>query len=218
MNKIKWLSLIATILLLSACSGTPVKTSATSNEIAEMAIIVFSVSHDIAAKNGANAIFYLDDADSSKKAVLKSIQDTLSIPVDSDFPNRRGHLYVLQVVPGHHQFDSWQVASAGARIFPKKRAPPLEFYVNKGDVIYLGNLHAKLVLGHRMLFGGRAAYDAMPVVQDMSEQDIALAESRTQTLKGKIRPSVFPTGSWINSGETTKQIDLIPVPIVTPTK
>jgi hypothetical protein len=218
MKKIKWIALIAAVLVLTACAGNPVKSSATSNEVSEMAVIVFSVSHDIQAKNGANAIFYLDNKKTAERAVLKSVQDTLSIPTDSDFSTRRGHLYVLQVTPGHHQFDAWQVSSAGARIFPKALAAPLEFEANKGDVIYLGNLHAKLLLGHGMLFGGRAAYDAIPFIQDMSEEDLPLAESRTPAIKGKIRPSLLPIGPWAATGETVKRVDPLPLPIVIPKK
>jgi hypothetical protein len=216
MKKIKRITLIAAAFLLTACAGNPVKGSVTSNEISEMAVIVFSVSHDIQAKNGAKAIFYLDNENTTERVVLKSVQDTLSIPTESDFSTRRGHLYVLQVTLGHHQFDAWQVSSAGARIFPKTLAAPLEFEANKGDVIYLGNLHTKLLLGHGMLFGGRAASDAIPLIQDMSEEDIPLAESRTPAIKGKIRRSLLPIGPWVTTEETVKRTDPIPIPIVTP--
>jgi hypothetical protein len=218
MKKIKWITLVAAAFVLTACAGNPVRGSATSDEISEMAVIVFSVSHDIQAQNGAKAIFYLDNENTTERAVLKSVQDTLSIPTESDFSTRRGHLYVLQVTPGHHQFDAWQVSSAGARIFPKTLAAPLEFAANKGDVIYLGNLHAKLRLGHGMLFGGRAAYDAIPFVQDMSEEDIPLAELRTPAIKGRIRRSLLPIGPWLATEETVKRVDPIPIPIVTPKK
>ncbi|MDY0743513.1 hypothetical protein SNE35_03310 [Paucibacter sp. R3-3] len=211
---IQWIGLFLTTLL-GACSGTPVSPNASASDIGQKAIVLISVSHDQGAGNGANAIFYLDESRYPGRVVMKSIQDNLSIPVKSDFRDRRGHLYVLELEPGSHTIDGWQVASAGARI--SAPVEPLQFEVKRGEVLYLGNLHAKLVLGHGMLFGARSASNAMPVVVDRHEEDIALAEARVPAMKGQIRVALLSLGPLMPVGEASKRYDPVVIPKV-PTK
>ncbi len=200
-------------LLLAGCSGNPVRSTATAVEVSEKAIVILSVSHDISAKNGANAIFYLNGGQYSGRVVMRSMQDVLGVPTESDYADRRGHLYIIELAPGRHQIDGWQVASAGVRIGPKVRSVPLVFEVAKGEVLYLGNLHAQLGLGHRTLFGGRAANQAAPFVVDQRDQDITLAEARTPALKGRARVALLPIGLWGKDEETVKKLDPIIVPV-----
>jgi hypothetical protein len=204
---------VLAILALAGCAGTQVQGDATESEIREKSIVVLSVSHDVEVGNGANTIFYLDDKDLVHRAVLRSVQDTLNVRKDSDFTDRRGHLYILEVRPGHHQIDAWQVVSAGVRYSSK--TSPLEFQVHKGEVLYIGSLHANLALGHRMLFGGgRAAYGAQPIVVDRSVQDIALAESKVPTLRGRVRIRLLPLGAWQKDAETERRFEPVAVPLV----
>lgn len=202
------------IWLLQGCAGNPVSATASEADLRAKAVVILSVSHDSASGDGANAIFYLDEERFPGRVVMPSLNTVASFPQSSDFSDRRGHLYVLELDPGQHTIDGWQVASAGARIGPRVRAPALTFEVKAGQVLYLGNLHAQLQLGHRMLFGGRAAYGAQAVVQDKSEQDIRLAEARTPALKGKVQTALLPLGPWSVTPETSKQLDPIPMPYI----
>jgi hypothetical protein len=199
---------------LPGCAGTPVSGSASVAEVSDKAIVIVSITHDIEAGMGADAIFYLDEGKYPGRAVLQSVNKVLTIPQESEFADRRGHLYILEVDPGPHQFDGWQVHSGGIRIFPKTRAKPLQFTVDKGQAVYVGNLHAQLVLGRKVLFGARLANGATPTVQDRSAQDIALAESRSPALKGRIRTALLPLGPWVTDGETVQRTDPLPVPYV----
>ncbi len=209
--KLARLSAVFVLLILTACAGTPVRNATTAAELAEMAVVLLSVSHDLNAGNGANAIFYLDNDALLRRAVLRSVQDTLSIPTPSDFTDRRGHLYILEVTPGHHQIDGWQVVSAGLRISSEAAIAPLTFEVKKGEVLYVGALHANLAIG-LTLFGVHAAYDAMPVVVDNSQQDIRLAESKVPAIKGKVRTALLPLGPWAPENGRLKRLDPVPVP------
>jgi hypothetical protein len=204
------------ILTLSACSGTQVRSTTKAIELDDKAIVILSVSHDAGAGNGANAIFYLDETRYPGRVVIMSRQDTFSIPTASDFKNRRGHLYVLELEPGRHQIDGWQVTSGGIRIVAEKAPEPLEFEVHKGDVLYLGNLHAKLSLGLRGL-GGRMANDASAVVADQHEQDLALAEEKTPALKGRVRIALLAQDAWDRGGQTVRRMDSV-VPFYLPKK
>jgi hypothetical protein len=216
MHRTILLALAAGMLsLLVGCSGTLLRGDATLTEVSNKAVVVLSVSHDIEAGDGAKAIFYLDEDRYPGRVVMTSVKDTLSIATKSDFGVRRGHLYVLELEQGSHEIKLWQVYSAGARLFPKEMPPPLKFEVRAGEALYLGNLHAKLTLGHTLLFGGgRAAYGAIPNVEDQSKEDIALAEAMVPALKGRVKKAVLPLGPWTRTGETIKKIDKIdPIPL-----
>lgn len=206
---------IIALFFLTGCAGTRVRSDATATEISTKAVAILSISHDIEAGNGANAIFYLDLQKSSLQGVLMSVQDTLSITKESDFTTRRGHLYILELEPGMHDISSWQVYSAGVRIYPKGKLPPLKFEIKEGEVLYLGNIHAKLMLAHKLLFGnGIAARGAIPVIQDRSSEDIRMAEKQVPALSGRIKTSLLPQGPWIASEETTNQVDPVFIPVI----
>lgn len=178
--------------------GTPVSRNTTPAALAEKAVIIVSVSHDVEFRAGANAIVYMDAESMTTQVLLKSVQEGLVVPVASDFSDRRGHLYVLEVNPGPHRFNGWQVVSGGVRIFRKEPVDDLTFDVKKGDVLYLGNIHSRLEDGHWVL-GGRSARSGVPVVVDRSDQDIPLAEAKIPALAGKVQSAVLPVGLWARS-------------------
>ncbi len=207
-------SLTFLLAVLVGC-GTPVSKNVSPAELTNKAVVIVSVSHDVEFKTGADAIVYMDNASITTKVVLKSVQDTLSIPSASDFETRRGHLYVLEVNPGHHQFDSWQIHSAGVRVFPRVPPESLGFEAKAGEVIYLGNIHFRLVAGHRVL-GGRSASGGIPMIVDNSDQDIPLAESKIPALNGRIRVSLLASGPWSKTTDTERRSD--PIYIAPPPK
>jgi len=204
------LIVVALLALLAGC-GTPVARNATTAELDKKAVIVFSISHDIEFQAGAKAIVYMDDQDLGNRAVLTSVQDVLSVPVSSDFIDRRGHLYVLEVKPGRHKFDGWHISSAGARISRSAPAEDLQFEVHEGEALYLGNIHTQLVDGHWVL-GGRSARGGFPLVVDRRDQDVPLAEEKVPALKGRLRPSLLTLGPWGRTSGNATRFDPIYVP------
>ncbi|MET0348681.1 MAG: hypothetical protein ABW067_02725 [Rhizobacter sp.] len=190
---------VALTALLSAC-GTPVSKDMSASDFDRKAVIVFSVSHDLEIGDGAKTLLYLDAASMSTRVWYPSMRDVLSVPVGSDFTDRRGHLYVEEVTPGRHQFDAWQVVTQNVRLFRKATPPPLVFEAKAGEVIYLGNVHARLLRGQRVL-GGYAANRGLPTVVDRSDQDIPMAEARIPALKGKVRVALLPEGPWLAESE-----------------
>jgi hypothetical protein len=204
------------VALLAACAGTRIDHDATPAQLEAKAVVVLSVSHDLGAAGAANAIFYLDEGRYPGRVVMQSMQSTIpGVAAKNEFGDRYGHVLVLEVEPGHHTIAQWQVASGGFRIFPAKGLKPLEFDVKQGEALYIGDLHAQLVLGHKTLFGHRVASDARAIVQDRSSQDIPLAESTSPALKGRIQTALLPLGPW--GGETVQQMD-VPEPVVVPKK
>jgi hypothetical protein len=201
----------ATSILLSGCAGTPLKADVTARELDSKSVVILSVSHDASVGAGAEAIVYLDN-EGSERAVLASMDTVILMPPESDFSSRRGLLYVLELSPGRHSIDAWQVYSAGVRM--SSEAPKLEFDLPPGQVIYLGNLHAELLPGHRMLFGWRAAADARMVVRDASQEDIVLAEQRVPALAGRVRAALLTQGLWSEESAGYRRMDPIILPPV----
>ncbi|KAF1037476.1 MAG: hypothetical protein GAK35_03909 [Herbaspirillum frisingense] len=133
----------------------------------------------------------------------------------SEFSTRRGRLYILDLEPGEHEITSWQVASGGARIVPQGKLASLKFELHAGQALYLGNLHARLLLGRSLWFGnGAAARDALPIVQDRSDEDIGLAESKVPALRGRVTTSLLPQGPWIASQPNVNRMDPVFIPVV----
>ncbi len=206
-----WWTCLAAMVLLAGCAGTPVDSTVSVSDVKQKAIAVLSVSHDIDAGDAAWAIFYLDSDRYPGRVVMKSLQESFVMTVKSDFKERRGHLYMLELEPGQHTIDGWQVYSAGARI--TSSTAPLQFDIRQGEVLYLGNLHAKLVVG-RGTPVGRIANAAMPVVADQRDVDIAVAESRVPALKGKVRVALLSLGPFTSTSNTTRKMDAISIPVV----
>jgi 2-keto-4-pentenoate hydratase/2-oxohepta-3-ene-1,7-dioic acid hydratase in catechol pathway len=54
----------------------------------------------------------------------------------------------------------------------------------------------------------------VPVVQDKSTEDIAIAEKLTPTLKGRIQSALLPLGPWMVGKETERRTDPLPMPFM----
>ena len=196
------------------CAGTSVPVSATLGETTQKAIVVLSVSQDSDIGSATHTIFYLDNDRLADRAVLSSVQTVLSLPSKSDFQDRRGHLYVLELPPGQHQIDTWQVATNGNRVFPRTKLEPLKFEVRKGDVLYLGNLHADIELGRVSFLLPPMPTWAAALVADRSAEDILVAEARVPSLKGRTRTAMLPMGSWGSDRRTSNKTDPLYFPVV----
>lgn len=175
-----------------------------ASDLEQGAVVVLSVSHDLQAQGAADAMFYMDGGAHTSGTVMTSLRKSSWLPSgpESDFRTRYGGLYILHLKPGHHVIDSWQIYSAGVRYSSKAPPPPLEFDAKAGDVLYLGNLHARLMLGGRTLFGGRMALGGIPEVRDAQVEDIPVAEKQMPALKGKIKVALLRQGQWLASGDT----------------
>ena len=122
---------------------------------------------------------------------------------------------MLELKPGHHKLVGWRVPNASGALFPANPLVPLEFDVAKGEAVYLGNLDALFQLGHRTIFGTRAAKGVEVSVEDRSQPDIALAESRYPALAGRIHASLLTQGPWMSAdGVQTGRMEITaPIPI-----
>ncbi|MFH1871862.1 MAG: hypothetical protein ABIK82_04420 [Pseudomonadota bacterium] len=192
---------IATTLLLIGCSGVPIRSDITVKELANKSIAVLSVTDDIQAGEHTYTYFYLNPDWYSQRVTFGSVKNDLLLQ-PSDFKDRRGHVYIQELEPGTHEFNGWQVVRT-ARIFPNPMPPPMRFQIRKGEVLYLGNLHARIILSEDS-HGRKVLQKIIPTVEDRRLVDIAIAEALAPALKGQIRVELLPLGPWTHDGGNSK--------------
>jgi hypothetical protein len=182
---------------LSACvaDASVVDRHATATQAAAKAIVVVSVSHD-RGFSGAYAHFFIDGG-TPAAVKIESAAGPLEIPIKNHFRDKFGHVYVLELAPGHHRFTGW---SAGWRnrhtVADSGPGPmPLEFDVAGGDVLYIGNLHVNWLVAQNIL-DRRVPYSTTVDVKNNSIADIAIAEHSTPAIAGKTRIALLPLGPW----------------------
>jgi hypothetical protein len=141
------------------------------------------------------------------------MQQTLFLTPKSDFTNKYGSLYILDMEPGDYEIRSWRVTSGLFVFTPATLPQPLKFSVKKGEVKYIGSLQRDLPL-RRTMFDTQIAQGARPRIRDDSAIDIALAESRVPALAGKVVVELLPQGEWRN--EAGARASTAPMPTYIP--
>jgi hypothetical protein len=191
---------VAALAVASLCAcvadATVVDRHATPAQAAEKAIIIVSVSQDREFR-GASARFIIDGGTPDAVKIQSAAQTHLEVPIRNHFRDKYGHVYVLELAPGHHRFTGWAAHWRNLH-FTRGKGPgpvPLEFDAASGDVLYIGNLHANWVVG-KALFGNRVPYESTVTVKDNSKGDIAIAEHETPAIAGKARLALLPLGPW----------------------
>ncbi len=212
---------LALILALAAgplaASAGELDPALTPEALADKAVIVISVTHE--PESASHLQTGIDAGSLFDRELLDSYRGVMGFSETSDFTDRHGHVYVLELAPGHHKLLGWRVPSGGGYFHPASPPPPLEFDLAKGDALYLGNIDAVLKLGHRTIFKTRVASGVDVSVQDRAEQDIAVAEKTHPGLAGRIRPALLTQGPWIGAdGVKTSDAPLPATPVVPPKK
>src|SRR6185312_13378187 len=200
MKKIKELLFILLFasLTLAGCSVQSVKKDFSFSDASNEGIVILSVSHDLSGGRGTRAIFYMDGIPVHGGKMLFSLDDAFpGIPRGSDFADSYGHIIVMSLPAGKHFMDSWQVTiGSAAYLYPRRKPVPLEFEVRKGEIVYLGNLHANLYTG-KNLFGMSVVGDGYPEVRDERERDLPMIEEKYPQFKGKVAVHLLPLGPWV---------------------
>lgn len=185
-----------TAALLAACVSTaPVLDPATGTAtLRDKSIVIVSVSHDQLAGSGAHTLFFMDlGADAVR---LPTTQVLFTDPdISNDFKPEIGHVYVLQVKPGHHSISSWSMMFGTRNAEAPSGIVPLDFDVSAGEVLYLGNLHVAAFEGRRR-FGLKTIAGVAAVVQDKSARDLPIAVAANPALAGRVRMALLPLGPW----------------------
>lgn len=195
--------------LLLGCAGPQVAKEATTESTKDRAVVIVSVTHDAETGRRSSAQFVIDKASGQfETRLLRSMEQVMGIPRGSDFDKERGRVYVMDVEPGVHSVDSWQSAGDSVRIVPRNAPPPLRFEVTAGEVVYIGNLNLNHTAG-RSLLGLPVVASALPEVLDRRELDLAIAERKVLSIKGRAQVRLLPLGVW-SDGAGERQVDMVP--------
>ena len=189
---------LAAVLAAAALAGcvanaTVVDRHATPGQARDKAIVIVSVSQD-RTLSGASARFFIDGG-SPDAVKIESAAGHMEIPIKNHFRDKYGHVYVLELSPGHHRFTSWSASWRNFFINPVKDQVPLEFDAVGGEVVYIGNLHASWLIG-KALLGNRVPYSGQIAINNNSSADLAIAERDTPAIAGRARVALLPLGPW----------------------
>lgn len=200
--------------MLAGCATTSIKKDYALGNEGNSGLVIVSVSHDLAGGRNTNAIFYVDGGIVSGGSMLSSSdKDFFGISSGNEFSDSYGRLLVIALSPGRHTIDSWQIANgSGLRILPKEKLAPLTFEVTRGQIKYLGNLHANLATG-KNVFGMTIVGDGYPEVRDLRQRDMSLLDNRYPQFRGKASTELLPLGVWGAGTETRRQTDIKVMPV-----
>lgn len=201
------------ILAVAGCATTSVERNYELGNEEKNGIVAVSVSHDLVGGQGASALFYIDGGVPEGGSMLRSsIKEITGSTSESELKDSHGHLVVFALPPGEHAIDYWQITNGtGLRVLPRVKPTPLTFQVVRGQVTYLGNLHANLATG-KNLFGITIVGNGYPEVRDRRQRDLELLERRYPQFKGKVAIDLLRLGPWTAPVETRKNVDIVPLP------
>ena len=178
-------------------------------------LAVFTVTHDkVEAFGGVQAAYVLYSPNETEendygittgksrnlysdpqKAILWGKKESLGID------GQEGFLHVVELEEGEHQLKRWFLKS-GSKHFhvrPEFRPDPIRFYIKRGEVRYLGNLHTSVQPG-KNVFGIRMVFNGVPVISDHFERDIKIIEEKYPQLADRVVSTPLESGLWVKKG------------------
>jgi hypothetical protein len=188
----------ATLLVLAGCASRSVPKNFALDPAKNEGIVVVSASHDPSGGRAARAWFDIDGGPATGEGgLLVSLPDAFpGIQGGSDLEDGYGKVFALSLPAGRHMITSWRVSYRNSVMIHPILAPtPLVFDVVAGQVKYIGDLHAHLLMG-KSLFGLSALGNAYPEVLDEHERDIAVFDERYPQWKGKVAVDLLKLGPW----------------------
>ena len=113
----------------------------------------------------------------------------------------RGTLFAIEVPAGVHRFDRWSMHNrVGTNFHPLRSPPPLEFTVNPGEIVYLGNIHFHVSI-HENWFGRQFAANPIVEIRDATERDMKIIKNLYPgLLQQEVTVKLLPQGRWGEPG------------------
>jgi hypothetical protein len=144
-------------------------------------LIMASVTRD----GGTDAWFTITNLNNNKKYYVSS-NDIMIILPKSEFSgdNNFGRLQILDVEPGKYAITNWKLLSTvlgGTKEFAPKHLEPVTFYVKRGQITYIGNLHIKELRAEN-IFGIKIPAGAIAVVRDKFYRDREVLQKKYPNL------------------------------------
>lgn len=199
------------VTILGGCAVKSIDKNFALENASSTGMIILSTSHDEAGGRATKSISMLKSATGESIGTIQSLPDAIpGIPGGSDLEDGYGKILALALPAGSYRINGWQIVyGSGVRVTPIDPPDPLTFELAAGEVKYLGNLHANLMMG-KNIFRMKILGDGYVGVYDQHERDIAFIEEKYPQLKGKIGISLLRQGPWLNGVERDRTVAPLP--------
>ena len=212
----KTLLLLCLCSLVSGCQTTVLSNIRTDYDFKsnkDTGLIVGTVSHPKDTDSITFSMFHINYYSGNPKALLNFRERGIFYyghPAEFEFEDsgNKGKLFVLELPAGEHSVDYWQIANGYNRWYPKSAPSPLEFMIQPGEVLYLGNFHMQIIPPKKWY---KVLDEGFPLIRDKNERDIQLFRELYPSFSARnIKLNVLHEGRWTN--ELTEP-DVIVIPV-----
>ncbi len=204
------------LLLLYGCQTTNIREdySLETNSASNIAIVVGTVSQNLSSSKLTVSEFRIDQQNDNKtKTVYSQITNeiigSLANKYEYQDAHSGGRLFVVEIDAGKHQLDYWAINHSNnyLTLHPKVPPPNLEFNIEQGQIMYLGNFHIEIESG-KNLFGQKIPIGGIPSINNEYDRDIKYFREKYPKLSTKdVISNVLHEGKWIN--ELNEQEELV---------
>lgn len=211
------LLVVLTTFSLASCASKNIAANYDFNDTKGKAILFGSVTqeHNPASRASYGILYYRGEENGYVMTQIEKFPGSSQFNAyqRSDFSDKTGRIFVLEVPAGDYAFTGWQVFSRGERLHPSESPAPIKYSLKPGEITYVGNIHFDFSLA-KNVFGSSIINDVKPELSDNYDQDFSILKQKYPNLAiPKIIHSVGEKRIW---GDTTeplnKTIDPPPIP------
>lgn len=203
--------------LVSGCQTTiqsNIRTDYAFESNKDTGLIIGTVGHPEDVDDMAFTSFYINHYSGNPKGILSFRERSLfysNHPAEFEYEDagNKGMLFVLEFPAGEHSVDYWTIQFGFWIVSPKSAPTPLDFKLQPGEILYLGNFHMHPT--KRKYLAGEFQEGGIPVITDQSDRDIQLFRELYPNFSARnIKSNVLHDGPWTNE---LAEPDVILVPI-----
>jgi hypothetical protein len=205
---VRVLSLLLSFSLLVGCqTATEVKAQGARRSDPSRALLLFSVTQDMGPvgpfgnRQGGHVetVFTLRQIATGEETRFSSQPIGPIAPESlSAFQDVIGRYYVKEMEPGRYEFVTWELVMPGpfgARVWSPKVTPvPLSLELSAREVVYVGNLHCRLIFRETAM--APELQSCVPQILDASDRDLKVIR-KTYSHLDEVSVRLLPTGQWL---------------------
>lgn len=203
-------------IFLHGCQTTNIRDdySLEESSSANIAIVIGTVSQNLSASKVTVSEFRIDQKNSNPtKTMYSQITNEflggLANKYEYQDAHSGGRIFVVEVTAGKHQLDYWAINHNNNYLTIHPKVPPenLEFNIERGQIMYLGNFHIDIESG-RNLFNQKIPVGGVPSINNHYERDLKYFQEKYPNLSDQeVINNVLHEGKWLN--EITEQEELV---------
>lgn len=210
----KVLLLLCLCFLVSGCQTTitsDIRTDYDFQGNQDTGLIVGTVSHPEDTDSITFSSFYINFYSGNPKAALIFRERGIFYaghPAEFEFEDsgNKGKLFVLELPAGEHSVDHWAIQNGYTVWYPKSAPSPLEFMIQPGEVLYLGNFHMQIIPPEKWYQVNDGGF---PTITDKNDRDIQLFRKLYPSFSARnLKLNVLHQGHWTNELTEPGVIDI----------